>query len=177
MATQPGKVELKGGGKDATENTEATGDTSPTDHIQVRIILGYISQEEQQIAQEVCTIISERLHSSLELGEGVALMIRIDQCSQGKACRRMFCGELGCGWVVLETKWSLWKDHTPLIPTHTKILRDSGVIGCGDLFDSNFGANALLHKLAPKMADLIVNAILDEKLPVQQVGWAGGARS
>ena len=164
-AEQRKKTNLEGG-NDFTETTEATSDTVPAEHVQVRLLLGDVCEEDRQLAQQVAGIISQRLLSALQLGNGIALMVRIDKCTKGNASARMCCGEMCCGWVVLEAKWSLWDDHTPLIPTQTKTLRDSGGIGCNDLSDTNFGENALLYKLGPKMADCIVSSILD--LPGQQ---------
>jgi hypothetical protein len=156
---------------DATENTDVSISNEQQqqhphpDHIQIRLELGRdVSSSDQDIAQEVMDIISTRLHSQLELGNGIALLIRIDQCSKGSAWSRMCCGELGCGWVVLETKWSLWQDHTPLIPTQTETMYDSGALGCADLNDSHHADKALRHKLAPHMADKIM-AVIRDKLP------------
>mmetsp|Transcript_10287 Transcript_10287/g.19739 ORF Transcript_10287/g.19739 Transcript_10287/m.19739 type:complete len:186 (+) Transcript_10287:135-692(+) len=155
---------------DHTEATESTDhyEEQKQQHVQVKLLLGAVSSAEKELAQQVADIITERLRSTIELAHDVALLVRIDQCSEGNSRTRACCGELGCGWVVLEAKWSVWNGHQPLITTQTTKMYDSDCLGFADFWGSNHGRNQLLHNLAPKMADKIRNTVL-QKCPSEAV--------
>lgn len=169
--TRDKKAEIK----QAFEHTEATESTDhPEDqphHFQVKLLLGDVSHTDQELAQQVADIITKELQSTLVLGHDVALLVRIDQCSEGNPRARACCGALGVGWVVLETKWSVWQGQHPLIKTQTTKLYDSACVGLADVWESHRGRKQLLQHLAPKMAATIRNAVL-EKCPDEATPWS-----
>ena len=155
---------------DHTEVTESTDhyEEQKQQHVQVKLLLGAASRAEKELAQQVADVITERLQSTIGLGHDVSLLVRIDQCSKGNSRTRACCGALGCGWVILEAKWSVWKGHRPLITTQTTELYDSNCFDVADFGESTHGRNQLLHNLAPKMADKIRNTVL-KKCPAEAV--------
>ena len=83
--------------------------------------------------------------------------IQFIQCSEGDRSLRMWCGEFGMGWVVLEVKWFLTQNDKPVVNVKRIKLRDSAAIGLRDLGDFNYGQRALLHDLCVRAAEQIKN--------------------
>ncbi len=85
------------------------------------------------------------------------MKITVVACSEGSRRRRICCGELGVGWVMLECEWLPVRGDAKLTESKTETLRSSGAAGFSDVCDANFGQNTLLNELCYKMSEQIGN--------------------
>jgi hypothetical protein len=82
----------------------------------------------------------------------IMLNLNILQCTEGSRWGRICCGELGLGWIVLETKWELVDEKGCVLVKGASKLRDSGALGCVDMCANDYGEQSLLKTITPNLA-------------------------
>lgn len=109
--------------------------------------------------QSMRHVLTGRFQNQVPTADTV-IHINLLQCSKGDRTTRVWCGEVGLGWIVIEVEWNMTKGKKSITskPIRIKHYHSAGR-GSYDLCDRKYGERTLLHNLCVKAATEIKNDV------------------